>query len=114
MYLLSPPGNVEVINLGYSYLSIMSFGYFLVALVNTYQYLFRGMGNMSITLYSSMINISLKVFVVYAFINILNLDAVAWGTIVGWGMMNIYEFTMYKYYKKRKWHFDEVVEDTMI
>lgn len=114
MVALSPNGSNDVINMGYSYLQIMSFGYFLVAYVNTLQYLFRGMGNMSITLYSSMINISIKVFVVYAFINILKLDSVAWGTIAGWGMMIVYEYNMYKYYMKHRWKMVDEVEDTMI
>ena len=103
MYALSPEGSVEVIEYGNSYLSIISFGYFLVAFVNTFQYLFRGMGNMSITLYGSIINISTKVFVVYTFIYILKLDAVAWGNMAGWTIMNIYEYIMYKHYKKHKW-----------
>ena len=114
MVALSPAGSTEVIAMGNSYLQIMSFGYFLVAYVNTLQYLFRGMGNMSITLYSSMINISIKVFVVYAFINILKLDSVAWGTIAGWGMMIVYEYSMYKYYMRHKWKMVDEVEDTMV
>lgn len=103
MYALSPEGSVEVIEYGNSYLSIISFGYFLVAFVNAFQYLFRGMGNMSITLYGSTINIGTKVFVVYTFIGILKLDAVAWGNMAGWTIMIIYEYIMYKHYKKHKW-----------
>ena len=103
MYALSPEGSVEVIEYGNSYLSIISFGYFLVAFVNAFQYLFRGMGNMSITLYGSTINIGIKVFVVYTFIEILKLDAVAWGNMAGWTIMIIYEYIMYKHYKKHKW-----------
>ena len=103
MVFLSPKGSTEVIELGYGYLHIMAFGYFLVGIVNTLQCFFRGMGNMSLTLYSSLINIVVKVFVVYQFIDILKFDSVAWGTIIGWVLMNTYGYTTYRYYKKHKW-----------
>ena len=103
MVALSPNESYEVIQLGNEYLHIISFGYFLVGIVNTLQCFFRGMGNMSLTLYSSIINVVVKVFVVYNFIDILKFDAVAWGTIMGWILMNIYGYSMYRYYKKHKW-----------
>lgn len=103
MVFLSPRDSFEVIALGNSYLHIMSFGYFLVGIVNTLQCFFRGMGNMSLTLYSSIINIVIKVFIVYTFIDVLGFDAVAWGTIIGWIFMNAYGYAMHLYYKKYKW-----------
>lgn len=103
MVALSPKGSVDVIELGYGYLHIMAFGYFLVGFVNTLQCFFRGMGNMSLTLYSSLINIVIKVWVVYQFIGILKFDSVAWGTIIGWVIMNSYGYIMYRYHKKHKW-----------
>lgn len=103
MVALSPKGSTEVIELGYSYLHIMSFGYFLVGFVNTLQCFFRGMGNMSLTLYSSLINVTVKVLIVHFFINVLKFDSVAWGTIIGWVLMNSYGYLMYRYYKKHKW-----------
>lgn len=103
MVFLSPRDSFEVIALGNSYLHIMSFGYFLVGIVNTLQCFFRGMGNMSLTLYSSIINIVIKVFIVYTFIDVLGFDAVAWGTIIGWIFMNAYGYAMHLYYKKHKW-----------
>lgn len=104
MVALSPVGSTEVIELGYGYLHIMAFGYFLVGLVNTTQCFFRGMGNMSLTLYGSLINIFLKVSVVYLFIDVLKFDSVAWGTIIGWTIMNVYGFLMYLHHKKYKWN----------
>ena len=103
MVALSPKGSTEVIELGYGYLHIMAFGYFLVGFVNTLQCFFRGMGNMSLTLYSSLINIVIKVWVVYQFIDVLKFDSVAWGTIIGWVVMNSYGYLTYRYYKKHKW-----------
>ena len=96
MVALSPRGSVEVIELGNSYLHIMAFGYFLVGLVNTLQCFFRGMGNMSLTLYGSLINIFVKIWVVYQFIDILKFDSVAWGTILGWVLMNTFGYIMYR------------------
>lgn len=104
MVALSPKDSFEVIRLGNNYLHIMAFGYFLVGIVNTLQCFFRGMGNMSLTLYSSLINICTKVFIVYKFIDILGFDAVAWGTIIGWILMNSYGYLTYRYYKKHKWN----------
>ena len=103
MVALSPKGSFEVIELGNGYLHIMAFGYFLVGFVNTLQCFFRGMGNMSLTLYSSLINLVIKVWVVYQFIEILKFDSVAWGTIIGWTIMNSYGYMMYRYHKKYKW-----------
>ena len=103
MVFLSPKDSFEVIALGNSYLHIMAFGYFLVGIVNTLQCFFRGMGNMSLTLYSSLINITVKTFIVYAFIDVLGFDAVAWGTIIGWVFMNTYGYLTFRYYKKHTW-----------
>ena len=40
---------------------------------------------------------------VYAFIDLWKFDAVAWGTIIGWIILNGFAFTMYNYHKKYKW-----------
>lgn len=103
MVLLSPRDSYEVISLGNSYLHIMSYGYFLVGVVNVFLGFFRGMGNMSLTLNSSIINIATKVTITYLFVQSLGLDAVAWGTIIGWIFMIIYGYISYRYYKKYKW-----------
>ena len=103
MVMLSPKGSTEVIELGNSYLHIMAFGYFLVGIVNTLQCFFRGMGNMSLTLYSSIINVTTKVIIVWTFADVLKLNAVAWGTVVGWTLMDLYGYLTYRYYKKHKW-----------
>ena len=103
MVAMSPKNSYEVIELGNSYLHIMAFGYFLVGIVNTLQCFFRGMGNMSLTLYSSLINITTKVIIVYKFINVLGFDAVAIANIVGWVFMNTYGYLTYLYYKKHTW-----------
>ena len=58
---------------------------------------------MSLTLYSSLINLTVKVFVVYTFIDVIGFDAVAWGTIIGWIFMNTYGYLTYRYYKKHTW-----------
>lgn len=103
MVAMSPSGSYKVIELGNSYLHIMAFGYFLVGIVNTLQCFFRGMGNMSLTLYSSLINITTKVFMVYRFIDVLGFDVVAIATIIGWTLMNTYGYLTYRYYRKNRW-----------
>ena len=103
MLALAPLGSTEVIEMGYSYLQIMSFGYFLVAFTNTYHGFFRGMGNMTLTLYDSLINISIRVWFVWTFIHIWKINTVAYATILGWVLMNIFATLMFRYYKKNKW-----------
>ena len=103
MVALAPPGSTEVIEMGNSYLQIMSFGYLLVAFTNTYHGFFRGMGNMTLTLYDSLLNITLRVFVVYTFMDVWKFNALAWGTIIGWIILNAFATIMFIYHKKTKW-----------
>ncbi len=103
MVALAPPGSTEVIEMGNSYLQIMSFGYLLVAFTNTYHGFFRGMGNMTLTLYDSLLNITTRVFVVYTFMDVWKFNALAYGTIIGWIILNIFATIMFIYHKKTKW-----------
>lgn len=103
MVALAPPGSTEVIEMGNSYLQIMSFGYLLVAFTNTYHGFFRGMGNMTLTLYDSLLNITTRVFVVYTFMDVWKFNALAYGTIIGWLILNIFATIMFIYHKKTKW-----------
>lgn len=103
MVALAPPGSTEVIEMGNSYLQIMSFGYLLVAFTNTYHGFFRGMGNMTLTLYDSLLNITSRVFVVYTFMDVWKFNALAWGTIIGWIILNAFATIMFIYHKKTKW-----------
>ena len=103
MVALAPVGSTEVVEMGNSYLQIMSFGYLLVAFTNTFHGFFRGMGNMTLTLYDSLLNISTRVFVVYAFMDIWKFNALAWGTIIGWVILNVFAMTMFFYHRKTKW-----------
>ena len=103
MVALAPPGSTEVIEMGNSYLQIMSFGYLLVAFTNTYHGFFRGMGNMTLTLYDSLLNITTRVFVVYTFMDVWKFNALAWGTIIGWVILNAFATIMFIYHKNTKW-----------
>ena len=103
MVALAPLGSTEVIEMGYSYLHIMSFGYFLVAFTNTFHGFFRGMGNMTLTLYDSLLNITLRVWIVWTFIDKWKFNALAFATIFGWTMMVLLATLMFRYYKKNKW-----------
>lgn len=103
MVALAPLGSTEVIEMGYSYLHIMSFGYFLVAFTNTFQGFFRGMGNMTLTLYDSLLNITLRVWIVWTFIDKWKFNALAFATIFGWTMMVLLATFMFRHYKKSKW-----------
>ena len=103
MVALAPRGSTEVIEMGLSYLHIMSFAYFLVAITNTFHGFFRGMGNMTLTLYDSLLNITLRVWIVWTFLDKWKFNALAFATIFGWAMMILLATLMFRYYKKNKW-----------
>ena len=103
MIALAPPGSDEVIAMGNSYLQIMSFGYILVAFTNAYHGFFRGMGNMTLTLYDSLLNITTRVLVVYAFMDVWKFNALAWGNIFGWIFLISFATFMFVYHKNTKW-----------
>lgn len=91
----------ELINLGSKYLTAMAFFYLLPAIANGVQGFFRGMGNMKITLISSIIQIAFRVIFAYLFIPSMGLIGVAYASLIGWIFMLAYEAPYYFIHKKR-------------
>ena len=58
---------------------------------------------MTLTLYDSLLNITSRVFVVYTFMDVWKFNALAWGTIIGWIILNAFATIMFIYHKKTKW-----------
>jgi putative MATE family efflux protein len=90
-----------MISLGAHYLTLMAFFYLLPAFTNGVQGFFRGMGNMKITLVSTIIQISFRVLFVILLVPRLGMDAVAYASLIGWVFMLVYEVPYYFIYKRK-------------
>lgn len=90
-----------MVSLGVRYLSLMAFFYLLPAFTNGVQGFFRGMGNMKITLVSTIIQISFRVIFVYALVPHIGMEGVAYASLMGWIFMLAYEIPYY-FRDKRK------------
>lgn len=85
--------DAAVIDEGVKYLHLIAFMYILPAITNGVQGYFRGMGDLQITLISSMINMggrvaAAAVLVLYCH---MGFEAIPWSYTVGWGVMMLYE-----------------------
>lgn len=89
-----------MINLGVQYLGLMAFFYLLPAFTNGMQGFFRGMGNMKITLISTLIQISFRVVFVYILVPAVGMKAVAYASLIGWVFMLLYEVPYYIHFKR--------------
>lgn len=83
----------EVIELGARFLRLISLMYFLPALTNGIQGFFRGIGDLKITLRSSMLSMAARVpsaalLVLYFHMEI---EALPWSYAFGWFLMLAYE-----------------------
>jgi len=90
-----------MIYLGNQYLSLMAFFYLLPAFTNGVQGFFRGMGNMKITLVSTIIQISFRVIFVYALVPKSGMEGVAYASLIGWILMLGFQIPYYFRYKRK-------------
>ncbi len=86
----------EVIGTGVRYLQLISFMYLLPAATNGLQGFFRGIGDMKVTLISSIVNMGARVaagfFLVSAFH--MHIEAFPWAYLIGWAAMLIAEIPL--------------------
>lgn len=99
---VSAESSGELIPLGTQYLGWMAFFYLWPAFTNGIQGFFRGMGNMTITLISTIIQISVRVIGVYFLVGQLGILSAAWASVIGWTCMLLAEVPYYFYYKKHQ------------
>ena len=95
----------EVVELGMRFLKLVSLFYLMPALTNGIQGGFRGLGDLKITLNSSMLNMAGRVAAAALFVLVLKMDieALPYSYAVGWILMMIYEIpVMVKYLKNDK------------
>ena len=93
MGLFVTAGNEGIVALGSSYLGLMALFYVFPAFTNGIQGFFRGMGELSTTLYSSVVNISVRVAscAILAFYFSVGFLSVAYAMLIGWIAMTCYE-----------------------
>lgn len=83
----------ETIGMGMAYLHLIAFMYVLPAFTNGIQGYFRGVGDMKITLWSSMINFFVRVVCCagLVFWGGMGINALPWAYLCGWVAMLFYE-----------------------
>lgn len=81
------------IALGEQYLRLIAFMYIVPAVTNGVQGYFRGMGDLQITLWSSLINMGVRVAacVLLVFYFKMGITALPWSNLIGWAAMMLYE-----------------------
>lgn len=102
MNLFVSGGDTKMVEIGTKYLSLMAFFYILPAFTNGIQGYFRGMGNMSITLISTITQISVRVVFVYLLVPVMGMKGVAYACLLGWSCMLFLEVPYYFWFEKRK------------
>lgn len=79
--------------LGEQYLHLIAFMYIVPAVTNGVQGYFRGMGDLKITLWSSLINMGVRVIacILLVFVCRMGIIALPWAYLIGWAAMILYE-----------------------
>ena len=96
MKLFLPEESAEVIVLGVTYLHLISCLYLLSGSGNIVQGFFRGIGDLKVTLISSLLNISVRVIAVFFMLQVSNggFGCLAWACCFGWISMNLLEIPL--------------------
>ncbi|MDE6699527.1 MAG: MATE family efflux transporter [Acetatifactor sp.] len=78
---------------GEAYLHLIAIMYIVPAITNGIQGYFRGMGDLKITLWSSLINMGVRVItcILLVFICKMGITALPWAYLAGWAAMMLYE-----------------------
>lgn len=92
--------------LGEQYLHLIAFMYIVPAVTNGVQGYFRGMGDLAVTLWSSLINMGVRVIVclLLVFAGEMGMIALPWAYLAGWTAMMLYEmpFLLHKFRSAEK------------
>lgn len=100
MSLFASKSDSSIITLGSSYLFLMAFFYLLPAFTNGMQGLFRGMGDMKVTVVGTLIQIGFRVLFVYLLTPKIGLNGVVYASVIGWIFMLIFEFSYASHYRR--------------
>ena len=86
----------EVITLGISYLQLIALMYFMPSATNVIQGFFRGLGDLKVTLISTILNMSARFFSAWVMIHIMGggFECLAWANFAGWIAMLAFQIPM--------------------
>ncbi|MCM1189177.1 MAG: MATE family efflux transporter [bacterium] len=97
--------DMPTVLLGRQYLHLIAFMYIVPAVTNGVQGYFRGMGDLQITLWSSLINMGVRIAAcaLLVFGRGMGITALPWAYLIGWAAMMLYElpFLFTKYRRKQ-------------
>lgn len=94
-------GGEEMVRLGVSYLSIKAFTIIFPCVTNAMQGFMRGMGNMTITLISTILQISIRTLFVYILVPKIGITGEAYACAIGWTAMILFEYCYYFLFWKK-------------
>ena len=94
-------GGEEMLRLGVSYLSIKAFTIIFPCVTNAMQGFMRGMGNMTITLISTILQISIRTLFVYILVPKIGITGEAYACAIGWTAMILFEYSYYFLQRKK-------------
>ncbi len=92
--------DLQASRMGASYLRIVACFYILPFLCNSFSGWFRGIGHMKVPFISTTTQISVRILLTWLFIASYGLNAVAWATGIGWTIMIMLQFIIYKQGRK--------------
>jgi putative MATE family efflux protein len=90
----------DVTGPGAVYLRMMAVCYFLPAFTNAVQGYFRGMGELRVTLWSTLMNMVGRVAAVWLLVGRIGFLATAWGNLAGWVVMLLFELPLLARWKR--------------
>lgn len=102
MRLFVTQGEEGIVHLGSEYLGLMSLFYVFPALTNGIQGFFRGMGNMTITLVGTIVQIGVRVIMVYLLTPFMGIAGIAVASAIGWSVMLVVEIPYYFWFMKQR------------
>lgn len=102
--LLTPDGSTAMVMMAVEALSVKAWVFFLAGIVNVSQGHFRGMGMMSISLVSTVIQISIRALFVYMKVADMGIKAEAYATMAGWLAQTVFAYGLYAVMKMREKH----------
>ena len=93
----------EVVGLGVVYLRLIALMYLLPAVTNCVQGYFRGVGDLRITLVSTLLNMGSRVAVCFFLVEraSLGIASVPWACLAGWVAMTVYEAPFLVFLERR-------------
>ncbi len=102
--LLDPQSDAAAIEIGCKYLSVIGIGYIIAGIMQSYQNLLRGVGDVNVCVAAGMAELSVRVVASYIFVNFWGIDGVWYAIPFSWGCGCIIPVVRYYSGKwKNKW-----------